>query len=244
MLTAQAKHFSAMKFAFTLYHLCILIFVKFNTVKGENTISEFTDHLIVPHLFPTPPKEICSVIYEPGLIILTGKPYFPYQIQGLPEIIWNHKEETFYTVMILGAFQRKAEYAITTAPVFENETNISPPEQWWHEWVKVNVFENDLSSSGTVLQPFLESSVPQPHTHNTHDIIHIFAVYEQSKELEFVSDDGNTTLQALLFKYFTPISNFKHYFNESIFLAGNFFYAVPKKIVLDTSVVRRLRWKD
>ncbi|XP_065207353.1 putative odorant-binding protein A5 isoform X3 [Planococcus citri] len=100
MLTAQAKHFSAMKFAFTLYHLCILIFVKFNTVKvqGENTISEFTDHLIVPHLFPTPPKEICSVIYEPGLIILTGKPYFPYQIQGLPEIIWNHKEETFYTV--------------------------------------------------------------------------------------------------------------------------------------------------
>ncbi|XP_065207386.1 putative odorant-binding protein A5 [Planococcus citri] len=231
------------------YMLCFFITLLFSDIKSEkykgtHLSTIFEDNLIVPHLLPNNPEELCTIIYEPNLIISTAQPYYVYQIQGLPEIEWDSKSEKYYTVVVLGAIQKEVQRP-TTVSVLENDTNytLQCPVQWWHHWVIVDVRKNDLKT-GTIIQPFtVNSNVPQPN--DTHKLVFAFAVYEQPKKLKLQVDDNENSPKALLERYFTPLSKYVESFKETVLIAGNYFYAVfkPQGLVLDSSPVRNLLMK-
>ncbi|XP_065207385.1 putative odorant-binding protein A5 [Planococcus citri] len=211
------------------YHAYSIVFL-FISTQGTISSSEqqlakvFEDDFIVPHLLPIAPPELSPIIYKPGLIILTGKPYFPYQIQELPDITWNYKDETYYTIVILGAFQRQGENTTPKDSRNSDKITVSPPEQWWHQWVKVNVFENCIDSTGTDLKRFSQSEMLQPNS--THRVLQVFAIYQQKEkiELNLEVDPPNKLLQ----QHFTPLSNFENNFPGTVLLSGNFFHMIEK----------------
>ncbi|XP_065207389.1 protein D1-like [Planococcus citri] len=221
--------------------LLIVLFSNTNSEKYKDTNAKiFEEHQIVPHLLPSNPEELCTVIYEPNLIIATGQPYYMYQVQGIPQIIWDFSVEKYYTVIILGAIQNEIRYPSTTAPELKNETDgIKPPVQSWHHLVISDIRKNNVQS-GTIIQSLNVNHGIQPN--ETHKLVYVFAVYEQPKKLNLQVDNGDNSPNKLLERYFTPLSNYVQNFKDSILISANFFYAVrkPKGLVLDSSPVRFL----
>ncbi|XP_065207349.1 putative odorant-binding protein A5 [Planococcus citri] len=229
--------------------LCCLIIIAYfsfteSAEDGNNTSDDdksiFESNLIVPALLPSVPKEICSVLYEPGLIIVPGQFYFPYQIQGLPEISWNYKDDKFYSIIVLGAFNKNPHPQNSTDDL--HKERVIPPENSWLQWVIVNVRKNNLNS-GTVLQPFVNTSNFEPN--GTHKIVQTFAVFEQFEKCDLKLDDENYSAQTLLERHFAPLSNFINSFGENFLLAGDFFYITlkPNGVFRDSSPVRYLNWR-
>ncbi|XP_065207384.1 uncharacterized protein LOC135836459 [Planococcus citri] len=249
-----------------LFQLSILLSTSSFAIENESITQIFQEHLIVPHLLPSNPEDFCPVIYKPGLIISTGKFYFPYQIEDVPEISWDFKCDKFYTVIAIEAIQRQNLKVTTTTEnvrflgalkkVYENsstdnstekitkENDNLPPEHWWYKWVITDVDENDINS-GVTLQPFSSTNIFQPN--DTHQLICVFAVFEQSQRFELKIDDKENSPDLLLRSNFTPLSNFAQNFHgKNTLIRGNFFYVVPQPeiIALDDPVqkVRRLTW--
>lgn len=148
---------------------CCLIFLLFCSATSQqdknhateyNGESIFETKLIVPHLMPSNPKETCSVIYGPGLIVVPGQFYFPYQIQGMPEISWDYKSEKYYTVVIHGALEKVPSHQNNTNKLQKQES--IPPENSWHQCVMVNVRKNNMGS-GTIVQPYINTQNNEPN---------------------------------------------------------------------------------
>ncbi|XP_065207388.1 uncharacterized protein LOC135836462 [Planococcus citri] len=238
-----------MKFVI-VYYLYGLVLLILPIVEGQSNENEpdldrlfasvFENRLIVPHILPSLPKEICTVIYNPGLFIITGKPYFPYQLQSLPEVLWNYRDGKYHTLVMLGAIQKCNETeSWSSSSSGKNDSSIGLPEQWWFEWVKVDIYQDRLNRAGVDLQPFLNTTL-QPNS--THRIIYTFAVYEQREKFRFKLDDKDNSPEKIIQRHFTPLSNFEKTFQECALSAGNYFYVLPKRIVLDTSKVRTFEW--
>lgn len=76
-----------------------------------------------------------------------------------------NKHKHFCIEMIPGAIQKQIQHSYTTVSVLKNDTDgtLSPPEQYWHHWVVVNVRKNNLNS-GTIIQPFNVNWNVQPNS--------------------------------------------------------------------------------
>ncbi|XP_065207391.1 uncharacterized protein LOC135836464 isoform X2 [Planococcus citri] len=84
---------------FQFFALFFIIFwQEHEAVKDINQI--FLSEDLVPKFIPHAPKEYCTVIFQPNVIISTGEHYRQYQTLNEPEVRWNASDDKFYTLYL------------------------------------------------------------------------------------------------------------------------------------------------
>ncbi|XP_065207390.1 putative odorant-binding protein A5 isoform X1 [Planococcus citri] len=205
---------------FQFFALFFIIFwQEHEAVKDINQI--FLSEDLVPKFIPHAPKEYCTVIFQPNVIISTGEHYRQYQTLNEPEVRWNASDDKFYTLYLAGVSNIDFVYP---DQVFVCEPNRFPRGEWI-QWIVTDI-PGEKISKGKILYPFANFSNPS-------DIVrqaYVFLVFEHVQKPMLEIKNEKQKQQRFTYAHlehdFTPVRHFMKKLKNATLLAGNFFYLI------------------
>lgn len=134
------------------------------------TEKAFLEHEVSPNLIPISPKNLATVTYSNGAIVIPGEELTPTQVKDIPTVLWEYDKDTLYTLIMIDP---------------DATSRLTPTLREVRHWLVGNIPENRIEQGDTLVE-YIGAGAPE----GTGLHRYIFLVYKQSEKTQ---TDGTFT---------------------------------------------------